>query len=302
MEGQELSKNSQAESWINGRIKEIKEVADSGNPSAIWINESDWPQGGFSKTYLQKLKGIVPIPDRTEQISDLLVRNVAVKEVLDRLGAKEWKLNAYFSGWDTDDRHVYAETNIPNVYAHQLLWRGSGWGGSLVFVSGNLKEEKINSISNIRELKMAWEEKYKKIEEALGGNSQQTILIEDFEGIGSSEGMFAEVFKYIPKWDGWDVPLSKIEYKENPPSTARIIELLLEYGLNPQPQRSIVKDAETGSQELRWLYYKTKLPNVFLHRAYCRFKKDNASILPSTVLKSQKFVTVNCGEEQFKLE
>ena len=305
MDEKELPKNPQTESWVSAKIKRMEGIVASDNPGALWISESDWPQGGFNNTYLQKLQGIIPLPNRIDEISDPLAKDTATKEMLDRLGVKEWKLNACFSGWDIDDRHIYAKTNIPDVYAHQLTWRGSGWGGNLVFVSANLDEEKIASISNIKELKMEWEEKYKKIESALIETNPRTILIKDAEAIRSpslSESMLGEIFKNIPKWDSLDVSLSEVKNGEDSPSAARIIDLLLEYGLDPRLQHSIGKDAETSSQQLRWFYYRTKLPNVFLHKVSVGLKKDNASILPPTVLKSQTFVTVNCAEEQFKLE
>lgn len=305
MDEQEISKNPQAENLVKARLKGIQEIVDSSKPSAVWVSESDWSQGGFNRAYLQKLGGIVTVPEKTEQMSDPLARGIVPKEIFERLEAKEWKLNAYFSGWDTNDRHIYAKTNIPGVYAHQMLWHGSGWGGSLVFVSANLEEEKINSISNITELKKAWEEKYKRIESASRESNPQSVLIEDIENIRlseTSEDMLRGVFRNIPMWDSADVSLSETNNEVDSPPIANTINLLLQYGLNPQSQGSIIKNAETSTDELRWFYYKTKFPNVFLHRVYSGFKKDNTSILLPSVMRSQTFVTINCPEEQFKLE
>ncbi len=306
MDEREMLKNPQAEKWINAKLKGIKEIVDSGKPNAIWISESDWPQGGFDKTYLQKLEEVVPLPGRSEQVSDTSARGVVTKEVLERLGAREWKLNAYFLGWDSREEHIYARTSTPGVYAHRLTWEGGGWGGELVFVSANLDEEKVTSISNIAELKKAWEEKYKTIEKASKGDIPQSILIKDTEIIGllgTSGDMLRRVFRNIPMWGSFDRSLSEIKDAKDSPPVARTLDLLVKYGLNPQFQGSISsEDAEMSNMELKWFYYATKLPNVFLHKVYYGFKQDKASILPPIVLKSQIFVTVNCAEEQFKLE
>lgn len=308
MDEQEVPKNPQVENLIKARLKGIAEIVDSGKPSTVWISEEDWRQGGFNETYLQKLEGVVPIPSKTEQISDLLTRHGVTEEIFNRLGIREWKPNAYFLSWDSDYRHIYARTNIPGVYAHQLIWSGSGWAGSLVFISANIEEEKVVSISNIPKLKRAWEEKYKRIENALREGSPQSILVEDIENAKlslTSENMLKGVFESIPMWDSSDVSLFAIkngEYspREDSPPTAKTVDLLLEYGLIPRFQGSISRGAEKSTEELRWEYYKTKFPNVFLHRVYSGFQKDNPSMPP--VMKSQTFVTVNCTEEQFKLE